>query len=103
MVDSFQNRSGNTRIQANRNSLQHFFREFDAQYAAALCTSHLKVLLSRKTQFVGTKTLNCALRFVATSLNKAKMRKLCQEHLQTILFELTLPLLLISQNEFQLW
>ena len=31
------------------------------------------------------------------------MRKLCQEHLQTILFELTLPLLLISENEFQLW
>ena len=31
------------------------------------------------------------------------MRKLCQEHIQTILFELTLPLLLISQSEFQLW
>ena len=61
------------------------------------------MLLARKTQFVGTKTLNCALRFVATSLNKAKMRKLCQEHIQTILFELTLPLLLISQYEFQLW
>lgn len=91
------------RVQTNRHSLQAFFREFDAQYASALCQSHLKVLLARKAQFVGTKTLNCALRFVATSLNKAKMRKLCQEHVQTILFELTLPLLLITQNEFQLW
>ena len=61
------------------------------------------MLLSRKTQFVGTKTLNCALVFVTNSLNKAKMRKLCQEHVHTILFELTLPLLLISENEFQLW
>ena len=103
MVDSVANRSGNMRVQTNRHSLQAFFREFDAQYASALCQSHLKVLLARKAQFVGTKTLNCALRFVATSLNKAKMRKLCQEHVQTILFELTLPLLLITQNEFQLW
>lgn len=31
------------------------------------------------------------------------MRKLCQGHIQTILFELTLPLLLLSEYEFQLW
>lgn len=103
MVDSFQNRSGNTRIQANKRSLDSFFREFDQHYAAALCTSHLKILLARKTQFVGTKTLNTALRFVATALGKARTRKLCQEHIQTILYELTLPLLLISQHEFELW
>ena len=61
------------------------------------------MLLARKSQFVGTKTLNSALRFVATALGKAKMRRLCAEHVHTILFELTLPLLLISQNEFTLW
>lgn len=52
---------------------------------------------------MGTKTLNSALRFVATALGKAKMRRLCQEHVQTILYELTLPLLLITQHEFELW
>ena len=31
------------------------------------------------------------------------MRRLCQEHIQTILYELTLPLLLITQHEFELW
>jgi len=31
------------------------------------------------------------------------MRRLCAEHVQTILYELTLPLLLISQHEFELW
>jgi len=103
MVDSLQNRSGNTRIFANKRSLDSFFREFEQHYANALCTSHLKILLSRKTQFVGTKTLNSALRFVATALGKAKMRRLCQEHVQTILYELTLPLLLITQHEFELW
>lgn len=96
MVDSVASRSGNLRVANNKPALQAFFREFDNQYAGALCQSHLKVLLARKAQFVGTKTLNCALRFVATSLNKAKMRKLCAEHIQTILFELTLPLLLVN-------
>jgi hypothetical protein len=31
------------------------------------------------------------------------MRRLCQNHIQTILFDLTLPLLLITQYEFQQW
>lgn len=103
MVDSVAHRSGNTRIQTGKRSLDAFFLEFDSKYAAALCNSHLKVLLSRKAQFVGNKTLNSSLRFVATALGKAKMRKLCQQHIQTILFELTLPLMLITQQEFQLW
>lgn len=103
MVDSVANRSGNTRIQTGKRSLDSFFLEFDSQYAASLCNSHLKVLLSRKSQFVGNKTLNSSLRFVAMALGKAKMRRLCQSHIQTILFELTLPLMLISQYEFQLW
>lgn len=81
MVDSVANRSGNTRIQTGKRSLDSFFLEFDSQYAASLCNSHLKVLLSRKTQFVGNKTLNSSLRFVAMALGKAKMRKLCQQHI----------------------
>ena len=72
-------------------------------YSGALCQSHLKVLLSAETQFVGTKTLNAALRFVATALGKAKMRRLCAEHIQTILFKLTLPLLVMQSREFSLW
>ena len=55
--------------------MDSFIAEFDAQYSAALCNSHLKVLLARKSEFVGTKTLNMALRFVATALGKAKMRR----------------------------
>ena len=103
MVDSIASRSGNTRVKTNKRSLDSFFLEFDRDYATPLCNSHLKVLLSKKTQFVGTKTLNSSLRFVATALGKAKMRKLCQQHVQTILFELTLPLLLITEFEFQVW
>ena len=81
MVDSIASRSGNKRISTNKRSLDAFFLEFDNMYSGALCNSHLKVLLSAETQFVGTKTLNAALRFVATALGKAKTRKLCTEHI----------------------
>ena len=37
------------------------------------------------------------------ALNKVKMRKLCAEHIHTILFDLTLPLLLIGEYEYTLW
>ena len=52
---------------------------------------------------MGTRTLNSALRFVATALGKAKMRRLCAAHIQTILYKLTLPLLVMQQREFSLW
>lgn len=81
MVDSSAIRSGNKRIYANKRSMDNFTLEFEQDYSASLCNSHLNVLLARKTQFVGTKALNAALRFVATALGKAKMRKLCQQHI----------------------
>ena len=81
IVESVASRSGNKRVYTNKRSLDDFFLKFDQEYAAQLCQSHLKVLLSRKEQFVGTKTLNASLRFVATALSKAKMRKLCQQHI----------------------
>lgn len=81
MVDSFEHRSGNKRIYTNKRSLDSFFLEFEQNYVTDLCNSHLKILLARKTQFVGTKTLNSALRFVATALGKAKVRRMCQEHI----------------------
>lgn len=72
-------------------------------YAGQLCEANLNILLRKKSQFVGTKCLNSALRFVASAIKNAKLRKLCTPHIQTILFELTLPLMLISEQEFNLW
>ena len=83
--------------------MDDFLLEFDKNHSGALCEANLNILLRKKTQFVGTKTLNSALRFVASAIKHAKMRKLCVQHIETILFELTLPLMLISQQEFNLW
>lgn len=84
-------------------SQDRFFTEFDTNHAAKLCNTHLKILISRKEQFVGTKTLNSSLRFVASSFKTTKMRKMCMPHIQTILYELTLPLLMMTQYEMHIW
>lgn len=47
--------------------------------------------------------MNSALRFVSVAIKTGKMRKLCAPHIQTILFELTLPLMLISEYEYEIW
>lgn len=78
-----------------------FYEEFDNCYATKLYNSHLNILLAKKDQFVGLKTLNSSLRFVATALKGKKTRKMCQTHIDTILYQLTLPLLLITQYEMQ--
>jgi hypothetical protein len=52
---------------------------------------------------VGTKALNSALRFVDIAVKKKYTRQQCQEHIRTILMELTLPLMMISAHEFSLW
>ena len=103
MVDSSPFRSGNRKQSANKKSLDDFLIEFDKLYAGPLTEANLQILLRKKEQFVGTKTLNSALRFVASAIKHAKMRKLCTPHIQTILFELTLPLMLISEQEFSLY
>jgi hypothetical protein len=59
--------------------------------------------LARRSQFVGTKTLNSALRFLDTAVRKKATRALCAEHIQPILFELSLPLLLVTEHEHGLW
>jgi len=97
MVDSSPFRSGNKKTSMNKKSLDDFLVEFDKFYAGPLCEANLSILMRKKEQFVGTKTLNSALRFVASAIKHAKMRKLCSPHIQTILFELTLPLMLISE------
>ena len=103
MVDSSPFRSGNRTKASGKKSLDDFLLEFDKTYAGTLCEANLGILLRKKEQFVGTKALNSALRFVASAIKNAKMRKLCAPHIQTILFDLTLPLMLISEQEWRLW
>ena len=64
---------------------------------------HLKILLDKRSKFVGTKTLFYALKTVQISIKHKHTRHFIQDHMQTILFELTIPLMLLTQHEFNEW
>ena len=52
---------------------------------------------------MGTKTLCGALRTVQIGMKYNVTRKMIEQHINVILYEISLPLMLISQNEFDLW
>lgn len=104
MADNLNVRSGNTKSRTGRQAQDRFHREFDTQYAQPLCQTMINIINRKKTQFVGNKTLNCSLRFVTKAIrNKPLYYSVCQPHLQSILFEITLPLMLITDKEVQTW
>jgi hypothetical protein len=91
-------RTGNAKTRSNRSQqLKNFLQEFEADHAPSLCDSHLKLLMRRKCgQFVGTKSLNCALRFIDSAVKQKMTRGLCIPHVPDILFQLSLQLMLVT-------
>jgi hypothetical protein len=78
MADYYAVRNGNKKSQTGIKLQDRFFQEFDAMYAEKLTEAHLSILNRRKTQFVSFKTLNFALRFIATAIkNRRLYTKVC--------------------------
>lgn len=80
-----------------------FYYEFDTHYAKSLLESELKVIFSRKTQFVGTKTLCLALKYAHLAFKNKRTRAMMHQHVTGILYEVSLPLLLITEKEYKLY
>lgn len=103
MTTLFENRYGNTKVSTGKKKLEAFYDEFDRNYAAPLLEAHLKLVISKRNMFVGTKTLCSAMKFVHTALKHKNTRVLIKDHIQTILYDITLPMMLLSEHEFELW
>lgn len=54
--------------------LQNFQLEFASQYLSKLITAHLNVIISKQTQFVGTKTLALSIKVCNQALNFKQAR-----------------------------
>ncbi len=57
---------------------------------------HLGIIMKKRTNFVGTKTLCAALKTVQIAIKFNKTRRLIQDHINVILYEISLPLMLIG-------
>lgn len=98
-----ENRYGNVTKYQQDKTTAAFLSEFDKNYSLPIIQSHLTIALTKKTNFVGTKTLASALKLLTISFKTQRTRQLIQENIPTLLYDVCLPLMLITQNEYQLW
>ena len=64
-----------------------------------LCESHLQLMFKRKTNFVGSKTLNFVIKLISSSTKlKVTMDKMIP-FMDNILYETVVPLMMISNRD----
>ena len=81
-------------------NFQNFLQQTAVQPLLAV---HYKILNDKRSKFVGTKTLFHSLKLVQICIKHKHTRQYIQEHMRSILFDLSLPLMLITQHEFNQW
>jgi hypothetical protein len=95
-----ENRYGNVTKNTQKKEMIAFCQEFDQNYALPIIQSHLSIVLAKKTNFVGTKTLSSGLKLVTIALKTQRTRQMIQEKIGTLLYDVCLPLMLITESEY---
>ena len=76
---------------------------FQKSFSEPLLESHLKHLLSRKTNFVGSKCLTFSMKFIsAATKTPATMAKL-KPFIENILYEVVIPIIMPTQRDVTLF
>lgn len=79
--------------------IKRFTEEFQSMYLHKLNECHLGILLSRTTNFVGTRTLALSIKFISLNMKYKETRELIRPKIESILFNLSLPLFVTSQKD----
>lgn len=79
--------------------VDQFVKEFQDNYISRLNQVHLKLLMLRQSQFVGTRTLALSIKFLTMSMRFKHTRELIKPHIEDILFNISLPLFLTSEKD----
>ena len=80
----------------DRVAIKKFVQEFQSMYLQRLNECHLGILLSRTTNFVGTRTLALSIKFISLNMKYKETRELIRPKIDAILFNLSLPLFVTS-------
>jgi hypothetical protein len=81
----------------------NFCAEFDKNYAWPILESHLNIALSKRSKFVGTKTLCASLKLLSSTIKVQRTRNMMADKIPVILNEVCLPLMLISEQEYNIY
>lgn len=79
--------------------IKTFSNNFSLKYSNPLLETHLKILFSRKTNFVGSKALNFAIKFVSYSTKMANTMEVLKPFVENILYETIIPILFVTEKE----
>jgi hypothetical protein len=90
---------GNPKIVADDVLIKSFSNNFSFKYSLALLESHLQLLLSRKTNFVGSKALSFAIKFISNSTKQAQTMEKLKPYVENILFDTVIPIMFITERD----
>ena len=76
----------------NKQVVNAYCKEFKETYLPKLNETFLGIVMSRQTQFVGTKTLAIAFKYLGISMKFKESRLFIKPSIETILFNISLPL-----------
>jgi hypothetical protein len=81
--------------------VQAFINEFQTTYLARLTQTHINIIMQRREQFVGDRCLSLSIKFLEMSMSYKSTRTAVKPHIETILFNISLPLFITSQKDMQ--
>jgi hypothetical protein len=79
--------------------LSTYLPEFFQSHLPRLIEAHLGLVLLKQNEFVGTKALSLSLKFLSTVSIKKEYRDLISSNFQTILYQISLPVFMMSEKE----
>ena len=68
-----------------------------------LLESHLQLIFKRKTNFIGSKTLNHVIKFVTCSCKIERTMNKLKPYIDNILYETAIPIMLVSHRDMDLF
>lgn len=80
-----------------------FSNYFLDKCAIPLLESHLQLVFKRKTNFIGSKTLNYAIKFVSSSVKQEKTMNILRPFVENLLYETIIPIMLVTHKDATLY
>lgn len=80
-----------------------FSQRFKETFAIPLLESHLAQVFKRKTNFVGSKTLNFGIKYVQQAAKLPLTMKILYPFIEKILFEMIIPIMMVTHHDVTLF
>ena len=80
-----------------------FSNKFQNMYAIPLLQVHLKLVLYRKTNFVGSKCLNFNIKYLSSSTKIDVTMEHLKPYVNNLLYETIIPIMLMTQKDIKLY